>query len=92
MMFYAKMTRQTVGEEAVLSAILDSRAIKGITKKDFNYRELSVLAQKAKKITDAVHSTLQLTELDCASCKMTPVCDEVEGLRELHFKKEKEMN
>jgi hypothetical protein len=35
-MFYAKMTRQTVGEEAVLSAILDSRVIKGITKKDFN--------------------------------------------------------
>ena len=61
-----------------------------ITKKDFNYRELSILAQKAKKITDAVHSTLQLDELDCASCKMKPVCDEVEGLRELHFKMEKE--
>ncbi len=63
-----------------------------ITKTDFNYRELSYLAQKAKKITDAVHSTLQLTELDCASCKMKPICDEVEGLRELHFKKEKEKN
>lgn len=36
MMFYAKMTRQTVGNEAILSAILDSRVIKGITKKDFN--------------------------------------------------------
>ncbi len=63
-----------------------------ITKKDFNYRELSLLAQKAKKITDAVHSTLQLSELDCASCKMKPICDEVEGLRELHLKKEKEKN
>ena len=42
--------------------------------------------QKVKKITDAVHSTLQLSELDCASCKMKPVCDEVEGMRELHFK------
>ena len=61
-----------------------------ITKKDFNYRELSALAQKAKRITDAVHSTLQLSELDCASCKMKPICDEVEGLRELHFKMEKE--
>lgn len=61
-----------------------------ITKKDFNYREISALAQKAKRITDAVHSTLQLDELDCASCKMKPVCDEVEGLRELHFKMEKE--
>lgn len=63
-----------------------------ITKKDFYYRELSALAQKAKRITDAVHSTLQLSELDCASCKMKPICDEVEGLRELHLKKEKEMH
>lgn len=63
-----------------------------ITKKDFDYRALSDLAQKAKKITDAVHSTLQLDELDCASCKMKPICDEVEGLRELHLKKEKEKN
>lgn len=63
-----------------------------ITKNDFNYRELSVLSQKAKIITDAVHSTLQLNELDCASCKMKPICDEVEGLRELHLKKEKEKN
>lgn len=61
-----------------------------ITKKDFDYRKLSDLAQNVKKITDAVHSTLQLDELDCASCKMKAVCDEVEGLRELHFKKEKE--
>ena len=61
-----------------------------ITKKDFDYRALSDLAMKTKKITDAVHSTLQLDELDCASCKMKPICDEVEGLRELHFRKEKE--
>lgn len=61
-----------------------------ITKKDFDYRALADLAQQAKKITDAVHSTLQLDELDCASCKMKPICDEVEGLRELHLKKEKE--
>ena len=61
-----------------------------ITHPDFDYRALSVLAEKAKKITDAVQSTLQLDTLDCASCKMKPICDEVEGLRELHFKKEKE--
>lgn len=63
-----------------------------ITHPDFDYRALSVLAEKAKKITDAVHSTLQLDTLDCASCKMKPICDEVEGLRELHLKKEKEKN
>lgn len=61
-----------------------------ITKEDFNYRALSELAMKVRKITDAVHSTLQLNELDCTSCKMKPICDEVEGLRELHLKKERE--
>ena len=59
-----------------------------ITDPAFDYKALSVLAKKAKRITDAVQSTLQLDELDCASCKMKPLCDEIDGLRELHFRKE----
>ena len=59
-----------------------------ITDPAFDYKALSVLAGKTKKITDAVQSTLQLDELDCASCKMKPICDEIDGLRELHFRKE----
>ena len=59
-----------------------------ITDPASDYKALSVLAVKAKKITDAVQSTLQLDELDCASCKMKPICDEIDGLRELHFRKE----
>ncbi len=59
-----------------------------ITDPTVDYKALSVLAGKTKKITDAVQSTLQLDELDCASCKMKPLCDEIDGLRELHFRKE----
>ncbi len=59
-----------------------------ITDPAVDHKALSVLAGKAKKITDAVQSTLQLGELDCASCKMKPLCDEIDGLRELHFRKE----
>ena len=61
-----------------------------ITCPDVDYSALAALARKAKRITDAVQKTLQLDELDCAACKMKPICDEVEGLRELHFQKEKE--
>ena len=61
-----------------------------ITCPDVDYPALAALARKAKRITDAVQKTLQLDELDCAACKMKPICDEVEGLRELHFQKEKE--
>ncbi len=59
-----------------------------ITDPDFDYKTLSALCGKAKRITDAVQSTLQMSELDCASCNMKPVCDEIDGLRELHFRKE----
>ena len=59
-----------------------------ITDPSVDYKTLSVLAGKVKKITDAVQSTLQLGELDCASCRMKPVCDEIDGLRELHMRKE----
>ena len=61
-----------------------------ITAADFDYRALAALARKAKTITEAVQHTLMPDALDCASCKMKPVCDEVDGLRELHFQKEKE--
>ncbi len=61
-----------------------------ITGQNFDYRALAVLARKAKAITEAVQHTLTPDALDCASCKMKPVCDEVEGLRELHFQKERE--
>ena len=61
-----------------------------ITCPDVDYSALATLARKAKRITDAVQKTLQFGELDCAACKMKPICDEVEGLRELHFQKEKE--
>ena len=61
-----------------------------ITAETVDYASLAALARKAKQITDAVQHTLEESSLDCASCKMKPICDEVEGLRELHFKKEKE--
>lgn len=60
-----------------------------ITAPDVDHLALARLAAKAKRITDAVQSALDLKELDCASCKMKPVCDEIDGLREMHFRKEK---
>ena len=57
---------------------------------DVDYTALAEKARKAKAITDAVQRTLQFDTLDCSSCRMKPVCDEIDGLRELHFKKEQE--
>lgn len=61
-----------------------------VTRPDADYAALAAVARRAKQITDAVESALGANELDCASCKMKPVCDEVDGLRELHFKNQRE--
>lgn len=76
----------------LLKAHEDVAAVKTVfvTNPDVDYAALAVLARKAKQITEAVQHTLTPDTLDCASCKMKPICDEVDGLRELHFQKEKE--
>ena len=61
-----------------------------ITDPAIDHTALAALARKAKQITAAVQHTFEMNSLDCASCKMKPVCDEVDGLRALHFKKEEE--
>ena len=61
-----------------------------ITDPHADYAALAGLAAKARGITEALRHTLETSELDCAACKMKPICDTVEGLRELHFRKEKQ--
>ena len=70
----------------------DVRAVKTvfITDPDFDYATFSILAGRARQLTNAAVSVLKLDEVNCGACRMKPVCDEVEGLRELHFKKRKE--
>ena len=77
---------------ALLKAQPDVAAVKTvfITDPAVDHAALAALARKAKQITEAVQHTLEMNSLDCASCKMKPICDEVDGLRALHFKKEEE--
>lgn len=57
-----------------------------ITDECFDYKALSVLSGKTRSITKAVTTQFVNQELDCASCSMKEICDEVEGLKMLHFK------
>ncbi len=59
-----------------------------ITEPSADHKALAAAARRVKTITDAVQSTLQLDEVNCDACQMKPICDEIEGLRELHFRKE----
>lgn len=60
-----------------------------ITEKDFEYKKLKTMSEKANKITESLNKIFEGLEVSCNTCEMKPLCDEVEGMKELHFKKEK---
>jgi len=48
------------------------------------YGALTELANGVQARTNALNTILKGLPTDCASCLMKPLCDEVEGMRELH--------
>lgn len=65
----------------------DIKAVKliFITDPSFDFKSLSESAKKAAEITQAIDHIMKNAMTDCSSCSLQKVCDEVEGLRELHF-------
>ncbi len=57
-----------------------------ITDENVDYRQMKLIAEKNREITEALNQVMNNLEFDCASCNLKPICDEVEGMRELHFK------
>lgn len=56
-----------------------------ITDPDFDYKSLSEQAKRLEDITGTIDHIFKNVMMDCGSCSLQKVCDEVEGLRELHF-------
>lgn len=56
-----------------------------ITAKDVDYKALSEGAMHIEAITGTIDHILKNVIMDCGSCSLQKICDEVEGLRELHF-------
>ncbi len=61
-----------------------------ITDPSVDYKALTDRAKKVNEVTKTMNKILEglPEDLDCNSCSFKPVCDEVEGLKELHFGKE----
>ena len=59
-----------------------------ITAPDANYDGLAKSAKTVKDITMSLTKILEGMPTDCGSCNLKAICDEVEGMRELHFGKE----
>ena len=60
-----------------------------ITAPDADYAGAKKLAKNVKDITMSLTKILEGMPTDCGSCQLKPICDEVEGMKELHFGKEK---
>ena len=56
---------------------------------DADYAEMRKDAKKVRDITKTLSRILEGMSTDCHSCSLKEICDEVEGLKELHFGKEK---
>lgn len=54
-----------------------------------HFGELNTIAQKIKDATSALNHILDNVIFDCSACNLKEICDEVEGMKELHMKKTK---
>lgn len=57
-----------------------------ITDSVADYAELEKIAQKSNRITETLNHIMNSVTFDCDTCNLKPICDEVEGMKELHFK------
>ncbi len=62
-----------------------------VTVPDADYDSFSRIAEKCNNITKTLNHVMNTVNFDCDTCNLKPICDEVEGMRELHFRN-KEQN
>jgi len=55
-----------------------------ITEESFDYETLEKYVNKMESVTNSLDKIFNNLIMDCRSCNLKPVCDEVEGLREYH--------
>ena len=58
-----------------------------LNKEGIDYDDLAKDSRKVHDITMTLSKILEGMPTDCSMCSLKPVCDEVEGMRELHFGK-----
>ena len=69
----------------------ENSAVKGVkvifvTDETADYKAFEEIARKNNDITETLNHVMNSVNFDCDTCKLKPICDEVEGMKELHFK------
>lgn len=70
----------------------ENPAVKGvrlifITSPEADYAKAESLAQKNYEIAETLNHVMNSIVFDCNTCNLKAICDEVEGMKELHFSK-----
>ena len=60
------------------------------TNSETDFKELVKIARKNHDITEALNQIMNNAMIDCDNCNLKAICDEMEGMKELHFKATKE--
>ena len=68
----------------------ENSAVKGVkvifvTDENADYKAFEEIARKNNDITETLNHVMNSVNFDCNTCKLKPICDEVEGMKELHF-------
>ncbi len=69
------------------NAAVEAVHIYYVTERMFDYGALLRLTGEAEGITKTIDHILQSAVMDCRACSLQKICDEVEGLKEMHFAK-----
>ena len=69
-----------------ISAVKGVRVI-FITTPEADYNELEKIAEKNYAIAETLNHVMNSVVFDCNTCNLKAICDEVEGMKELHFNK-----
>ncbi|MBE5901787.1 MAG: carbon monoxide dehydrogenase [Lachnospiraceae bacterium] len=83
------LTFEKTGSQ-MIEAFLSHPGVKAVdltyvTDSDFAFGKLQALQKQAEAITKAIDHIGNGAIMDCVACNLQEVCNEVEGLRELHF-------
>lgn len=57
-----------------------------ITADEADFGKIEAIAQKNNSITETLNHIMNSVKFDCDSCNLKAVCDEIDGMKELHFK------
>ena len=76
---------QTLLNEYLKFSYVKSAEIYFVTGFD-NFEKLNAVAKKISQTTSALNHIFDNVMFDCSSCNLKEICDEVDGLKELHLK------